>query len=30
MIKSYAGWPGKVVAGEGALAAIGEEVKALK
>ncbi|MBO5975905.1 MAG: iron-containing alcohol dehydrogenase [Oscillospiraceae bacterium] len=30
MIKSYAGWPGKVVAGEGALAAISEEVKALK
>ena len=29
MIKSYSGWPGKVVAGEGALAALGEEVKAL-
>ncbi|MBQ8264465.1 MAG: iron-containing alcohol dehydrogenase [Oscillospiraceae bacterium] len=29
MIKSYSGWPGKVVAGAGALAAMGEEVKAL-
>jgi len=29
VIKSYSGWPGKVVAGEGALAAMGEEVKAL-
>ena len=30
MIKSYSGWPGKVVAGAGALAAMGEEVRLVK